>query len=643
MRDDEYNKGCLLNNKVRERMMARDTAVVEVEVDLKFGEKDYTVKRTVEYVAFANINDELSLNIKKTDLKLYYVSNTGQTVYIDDAKVQDKLNSIIPKELSDYLFMKAEEIESMGLNILNSLEQKNYSNEDFSLAIKKILGLEPMENALRHIAGDDIEKPTPNSVIALFNKEYDAKSNTKISNLRTKIEDITKKITDNEKSITRAENDIKTLNSRNAQLIANINQFKDGKEQQTKISQYNDTIDSNKQTQERLMRSELTSFVKSLPAYLYQHIGPDVLSTLENTDLENKNIPGINNKTIECLINRGYCICGHKLELGNDEYNNLVDLLKVVPPKSIATSVSRYIGQLKSNLDINRLPDIASDFANFKVDYIQCQSKIDDATEEKEKLSKHLLEYKDTNKYEAEKIDNEKNIESLSRKITTLKSQNVQYDSDLKKLRKDLDTISQNDSKNKRVNECIKHAEAIYIGISNIFNKKEKVLRNNIMNKMNEIYSGVFISKNKIKINDNYTLQIIGQNGDPLPLSGAQSVFVYLSFIVALLFFAQQIHYKSISETNEDNDYLCTEPYPLVLDAPFSKFDKSNRRVACKKLSELSEQIIIFAKDDEAEQIIESSQDKFGKYYEMLPATTSENNERDVLETNVIERDIELC
>jgi len=161
-----------------------------------------------------------------------------------------------------------------------------------------------------------------------------------------------------------------------------------------------------------------------------------------------------------------------------------------------------------------------------------------------------------------------------------------------------------------------------------------------MIEKMNEIFSSVFTSSYRIHLDERYRLSITDNSGSlqDIDTSGAQSVFVVLAFITSVLYLAQQIHYNRLKDKTEAG-FLVAEPYPLVLDAPFSAFDQASTTAACLKLPGLTEQIIIFSKDLEGNLIKQHMKDQIGKYYTMKAATL-DGNERDVLETKVEEGDI---
>ena len=64
--------------------------------------------------------------------------------------------------------------------------------------------------------------------------------------------------------------------------------------------------------------------------------------------------------------------------------------------------------------------------------------------------------------------------------------------------------------------------------------------------------------------------------------------------------------------TDADAQLLSSEPYPLVMDAPLSAFDKRRIRTICKALPETAEQVIIFIKDTDGDLAEEYMGDRIG-------------------------------
>ena len=82
---------------------------------------------------------------------------------------------------------------------------------------------------------------------------------------------------------------------------------------------------------------------------------------------------------------------------------------------------------------------------------------------------------------------------------------------------------------------------------------------------------------------------------------------------------------------------LSAEPYPLVLDAPFSTFDEVRTSIVSPKLSSLTEQVIIFSKDPECKIIMDNAMDKIGKLYTLQFDTKEEDGHEVVWSSHIVE------
>ena len=91
-------------------------------------------------------------------------------------------------------------------------------------------------------------------------------------------------------------------------------------------------------------------------------------------------------------------------------------------------------------------------------------------------------------------------------------------------------------------------------------------------------------------------------------ISTAQSYSVILAFISAVIKMARE-------NENGSNKSLVTEPYPLVMDAPLSAFDKTRIQTICDVLPNIAEQVIIFINDKDGEVAEANMQEKIGKRY----------------------------
>src|SRR5699024_964492 len=68
-----------------------------------------------------------------------------------------------------------------------------------------------------------------------------------------------------------------------------------------------------------------------------------VLEELKSSDFEDKGIRDMNANSIKDIINRGKCVCGTNIEEGSKYHDELIDMIKYLPPESISTQVNHFI------------------------------------------------------------------------------------------------------------------------------------------------------------------------------------------------------------------------------------------------------------------------------------------------------------
>ena len=73
---------------------------------------------------------------------------------------------------------------------------------------------------------------------------------------------------------------------------------------------------------------------------------------------------------------------------------------------------------------------------------------------------------------------------------------------------------------------------------------------------------------------------------------------------------------KNRTDNNEEAKLLSSEPYPLVMDAPLSAFDKRRIKTVCQSLPSIAEQVIIFIKDTDGNLAEDYMGEKIGARYQ---------------------------
>ena len=75
---------------------------------------------------------------------------------------------------------------------------------------------------------------------------------------------------------------------------------------------------------------------------------------------------------------------------------------------------------------------------------------------------------------------------------------------------------------------------------------------------------------------------------------------------------ALQMARENRNATEENAKLLSSEPYPLVMDAPLSAFDKRRIKTVCEALPNTAEQVVIFIKDTDGNLAEEYMGEKIG-------------------------------
>ena len=145
----------LLNYEIAEEMSLGDQKKVEVEITLLHGNIEYIITRTQnykrvnEYSMPKNITAITRYNEDEKNpsrVKVSYKDLDGQTKAVKEHEIKEVINNILPEDLSTYFFFDTERVNNIS------------KRKDVSLAVRGLLGLSIIDNALKHL-GDREKNP----------------------------------------------------------------------------------------------------------------------------------------------------------------------------------------------------------------------------------------------------------------------------------------------------------------------------------------------------------------------------------------------------------------------------------------------------------------------------------------------------
>ena len=151
------------------------------------------------------------------------------------------------------------------------------------------------------------------------------------------------------------------------------------------------------------------------------------------------------------------------------------------------------------------------------------------------------------------------------------------------------------DKNNQKIELYKAYTQQIYDELLAEYKEKEKNVRERLERSINEIFKSIYDGGLSLSIDEKYNISVYVTDFEGgVETSTAQSISVIFAFISAIIKMARD-------NQVENGDEAYSEPYPLVMDAPLSAFDKRRIKAICSAIPETAEQVIIFIKDTDGE------------------------------------------
>ena len=554
----------------------------------------YTITRTQKY----QLSSTGTLKSKLVKPAISYKDSQGKQQFIKESMIEGEINKILPSELSGYFFFDGERINNMSKQI-----QKSKGTTTFGEAVRRLLGLDSYKAAMKHLK----EGQAGNNVISVYNNSLSTSSDATVSRLSKEREEFEKQLERCETRITELEEAIPELQSAIDELNVKIERNKDGEHIRSQIKSLESMIAKNNNEITDSGRKIRHAFRLGYRNYFASKLMADAIIEVAKTDQFDKGIPRLHKQTIDFLLNRGVCVCGTPLHEGTAEYMQLQKALEYALPQSIGTTVRTFAEACKANS--RNVSNVYESVKSVMLDLTNRQSDNEDLLAQVSRLEEQLKgfeaigEYqKKVQSYRTDKSHKERELGDLREKVGALKTKIERRDTEIHKLSMQ--------SKNNRQIELYKaYATRMYEILKTQYDEKESAIRKELEKAVNEIYSDIYNGEVTLHLDEKYNIETRVSGFTNVETGTAQGISIIFAFIAGVIKMAK--HY------NKD-EYLSTEPYPLVMDAPLSAFDKGRIKSVCETLPNIAEQVIIFIKDTDGELAEEHMADKIGKKYSFV-------------------------
>lgn len=583
--ETEFSDKNMLNKVVASELRPGQEAKVQVVLKLKHGEVDYTLIREQIY------RKDTSNRIK-TDNTVFDIAKkdaSGNTAYIKKSACESEVKSILPKELSRYFFFDGERIEKMSKDISNGKKAA-----DFADAVKGLLGLNGMYSAIQHF-----NPRVRTSVISSYESSYNSQSNAKIKEYTDTINRCNLEIEQIDARIEELDAEIETATIRKNEKIKELKQYEEGEKLQEEKDKLQRKIATAEKSKSNVYKQITKDFNGNLSSFFSISLIKKALELLSEKDFAGKDIPYIHAKTIEYLLKQKVCLCGTHLDEGTIPYTKVKELIEFLPPQSISTTIGDFkkeskrravdnkdlFGQLADHMSVISQQD--DDLTDLRDELSIVEGKLSGGdVRDKVRVINHEIQLCDQN-ITKDRTERDRKIAEKARKET----ERDRADSE----RRNLTLL---DETNKKIEIYKTYAERIYKELLVEYSTSEEKIRTRLQTTINDIFKQIYNGGLYLEIDEKYhiSVYVTDYEGD-VETSTAQSISVIFAFITGIIKMARD----NRNSTDEDTKLLSSEPYPLVMDAPLSAFDKRRIKTVCEALPETAEQVIIFIKDTDGE------------------------------------------
>lgn len=596
---DFDDKSLLCKAKATE-MMPNDEEKVVAEIKLIHNNMDYTMIREQKYSKDKN---GILRQPNQTKFNIFYKNADGQREFVDDLHTEMRMKEILPKELSRYFFFDGERIGNM------SKEIRKGKSKEFAQAVKSLLGLNAFIAAISHLNAS----PPKNSVVRNYDKSYDSQSNKKIGDYNKKIEDLEEK----NGSIDQRLEELKNESKLAEEMRSKLNEQIQANEESESLAIEKNEVIKRINAFEILKHETITSMLKLFNKYSLEFFSKkminDSLSFLSEADELNKGVPDIHARTIDYLVKRGVCICGNSIEDGNSAYKKLQELLEYIPPHSIGNSLNQFANECElytKNADL-LYENFISQFKSIR----EYENESIQLSEKKDRIDEKLNGLKNVGKLQESLMKYEQVLRNNSNERDGNNVKKGELTGELERLKSKRKELTLQDDNNRRIEIYKAYALFMHQTLSERYKHEEQKIRTMLQDVVNSIFKTIYNGGLSLSLDEKYNIQInvVDYNGysDEIETSTAQSISVIFSFIAGVIQIARE-------NSQPDNGIVVTEPYPLVMDAPLSAFDKTRIKTVGQVLPQVAEQIILFIKDTDGELAEKHMGDKVGKRYNLI-------------------------
>ena len=551
-------------------------------------------------------DNEVTLILKYTN-----GNETIKSSKSDRVAVARILKQLFPTEIAAFHLFDGEFLELTYTN-------KGGNIESGIRNLFRIMNIEELSKQSKELGeryGKERKKYTDNNELQKKIDDLDKKTMEK-NRISEEIEDLNKKIEEINSNIEDTKSKIESM--------GNIDVLK---ERFDRLKALENSIKENVRKKKDLIENKNKSILKNAYKFIASDVYKEVSKSLGEYTEKGKIPPEIKDKFVSDLLKRGKCICGADLSQENDFRHTVEKLLEEISGSSekevlldlyYATGHTvEVIESLKSEIDAKdeTIREFNNRINGDNVSKRELMSELQDIVSFEALMEKFTTLKENEIRYGNTKRECELNKNNKQKQLDSI-------DSDIRKLKQDIDKINERNSMYRQYNEYYERANLL----TNIFNSIIKNIFTEIAaryeEKINELIKLIpILSKFEVKIGisetNKMTFKFLQAGDQRFYMAGGQNQLMGILLIAAFTKVLRKSEYWDISS-----------PF-VVIDNPVSTLSSENIALFGRILGDLFEgvHLILFTKDTDYEKILEGAGGNVTKFYRLSKGDISENTE----------------
>lgn len=552
------------------------------------------VYRIIRSRTYEQLEKEKKIAARQDSIVIYKrIGHKNEEEIKGTKRIREIINSIMPKDLSEYFFYWGEKIE-------------NIKKKDLDKAVTEFTGIDEFTNAIVHL----------NQAIRRYDyQRINASQSVDVHRLTLEREEAERTIKDLAEKIVQIEENIAKLEEEVEKLGEARYKLKNDEE----LLKQKDSLEAKKARTLNMIDSKIAELITtfnspSIPKCMVQTKAEKLLKEVDSHQSSEQGWANITVDGIQEILKKGICICGTPLKDHPDLKKHLIEEMKCAVPNSLSGVVSRAEGICDESKSV--IPAFWNSIFRTCQDIKQLRDNLSDIETDLNSLARIRTSKEELIALENKSREVQRTLRSEADKRAKYNERKEQAEKRKNALSADID----NYFKTIELNQLIEARLALAKAVREVFvqekREQEEVVRKLLQQYTQEYLNEMYHGERTIEVNEHFNIKVINEvNGlrrenDTSP--GFETVKNF-AFVCALITIAKDVaEQRKAKDANAED---VSEPYPLVLDAPFSQTDRYHVLKICSLVSRIAEQTILVMMEKDWEVAKEVLGDQIGKQY----------------------------